>query len=107
MADPLTGQSLLGVWQCQPGIMEEEGVVISGVREEEQTLLDCILLWAMFFLYFNLHFHCYLKSNTVKLVLHRISKLNVHLASSFERCIFAKLDNINMTLGYIAAKLIK
>ena len=29
--------------------MEEEGVVISGVREEEQPLLDCILLRAMFF----------------------------------------------------------
>ena len=47
MADPLTGPSLLGVWQCQPGIMEEEGVVISGVREEEQPLLDC-----MFFMFF-------------------------------------------------------
>ena len=49
VADPLTYQPLWGVRQCQPDIMEEEGVVISGVREEEQPLLDCILLWALFF----------------------------------------------------------
>ena len=53
VADTLTYQPLWGFRQCQPDIMEEEGVVINGVREEEQTLLDCILLRAMFFLYFN------------------------------------------------------
>ena len=36
-------------WHHHDAIMEEEGVVISGVREEEQPLLDCILLWALFF----------------------------------------------------------
>ena len=40
-------------WHHHDAIMEKEGVVNSGVREEEQTLLDCILLRAMFFLYFN------------------------------------------------------